>query len=203
MMQYYTIRRAGLSSRPVVFLHGSGGDETSLVEFADRIAPDRPAIFLRGGMPWEDGFAFFRRHSDRSLDLGDLEQRAVEIGVLFSALRKGGTLPRRPIVIGFSNGAIMAETLLRRFSKQVAGAVLMRALSPALASDAPDLTGKPVLITAGSRDDRRQSEDAARSALTLGKLGAQTDLKIYPTAHEWIDAEAEDISTWLQKNFPD
>jgi phospholipase/carboxylesterase len=203
MMLHHTIRRAGLTARPVIFLHGSGGDETDLIDFADRVASRRPAIFLRGGLPWEHGYAFFRRHPDRSLDLADLDQRASEIGLFLSALRKGATLLRKPVLIGFSNGAIMAETLMRRFPRLIAGAVLIRPLSPALAGEAEDLAGKPLLLTAGSRDERRDPDDAARCAAVLKGLGASVALQFYETGHGWDEQEADDIQSWLERYFPD
>jgi phospholipase/carboxylesterase len=52
----------------LVLLHGSGGSEASLRDFAYGVAPDRVAFHLRGGVPWEDGYAFFRRNPDRTLD---------------------------------------------------------------------------------------------------------------------------------------
>jgi phospholipase/carboxylesterase len=200
-MLHHFIRHAGVSRRPAIFLHGSGGDEQELMDFADAIAPKRPAIFLRGSLQWEDGFAFFRRLPNRSLDLADLEQRAVEIIDFILALKQARTLVQSPVLVGYSNGAIMAEALFRQNPKLIAGAVLMRPLSPDLSGESNDLTGKPVLITSGENDDRRTPADAQKSLARLETLGATAELKIYPTGHAIASEETNDISDWLARHF--
>jgi phospholipase/carboxylesterase len=203
MILHHVIRHAGLSTRPAIFLHGSGGDETDLMELADRIAPRRPTIFLRGTLPWEEGYAFFRRYPDRSLDLVDLEDRAAEIGVFLSALKQARTLALSPILIGYSNGAVMAEALLRRMPRRFSGAVLMRPLSPDLAVVDIDLSGKPVLLTAGDKDERRAPEDAPTTAARLRALGAHAVLRNYPIGHALSADETTDIASWLAARFVD
>jgi phospholipase/carboxylesterase len=43
---------------PLVLLHGSGGDENELVPLAADLAPESPALAVRGGIPFDGGFAF-------------------------------------------------------------------------------------------------------------------------------------------------
>jgi phospholipase/carboxylesterase len=202
MLQHF-IRHAGVSRRPAIFLHGSGRDENDLMGFADDVAPKRPAIFLRGSLPWEDGFAFFRRLRDRSLDLEDLERRAVEIIDFILALKQARTLVQSPVLIGFSNGAIMAETLFRKNPALIAGAVLIRPLSPDLSRESNDLAGKPVLITSAENDDRRTPADADKSLARLQALGATAELRTYPTGHAFASQETADIGDWLARHFAD
>src|SRR6185312_14322497 len=65
-------------SSPLVLLHGSGQSETFLMKFACNLAPDRAAFAVRGEVPWEGGYAFFRRNPDRTLDQVDLATRCAE-----------------------------------------------------------------------------------------------------------------------------
>jgi phospholipase/carboxylesterase len=198
----HLIHRAGASARPTIFLHGSGGSETDLIDLAEVVAPDRPAIFLRGTLPWEDGYAFSRRAPDRSLDLADLDARTEGLAEFLTGLKRARTLAMAPVLVGYSNGAIMAETLLRRMPAQMAGAVLIRPLSPDLPSADADLSGKPVLITAGSHDERRNADDAAVAAERLRARGADVELRTYPAGHAVIADERRDIAAWLAGHFP-
>jgi phospholipase/carboxylesterase len=197
----HLIHRAGASARPVIFLHGSGGCENDLIDLAEAVAPAHPAIFLRGTLPWEDGYAFFRRAADRSLDLVDLDQRAAALVEFIAGLKRARTLAMAPVLIGYSNGAIMAETLLRRMPGKIAGVVLIRPLSPALPDANPDLTGKPILLTAGTHDERRNPRDAEIAAERLGALGADVELKIYAAGHQVAADETRDMAGWLASHF--
>ena len=91
---------------PLVLLHGSGLSETFLMGFANRVAPGRGAFAMRGPVPWENGYAFFRRNADRTLDQEDLTARCSEFCGFLAHLMATGR--RKPILIGYSNGAIMA-----------------------------------------------------------------------------------------------
>lgn len=202
-MLHHIIRRAGSSRRPVMFLHGSGQDETSLEALAARVAPGCPAILPRGAVMWEDGYAFFRRRADRSLDLEDLDQQRASFEMFLAGLRRARSLERRPVLVGYSNGAIMAETLLRSAPSQFAGAALIRPLSPDLPDADRDLTGKPVLILAASEDDRRAQGDAAVTEARLSAAGAAVDLVVSPAGHALTDDEAALLAAWLSRQFPD
>ncbi|WP_313760629.1 hypothetical protein [Rhizobium sp.] len=57
---------------PFLLLHGSNRDETELPPRAETAAPGWPYLSLRGPIPWESGYAFFRRNPDRTLDHADL-----------------------------------------------------------------------------------------------------------------------------------
>jgi phospholipase/carboxylesterase len=47
-------------------LHGSGGNEHELVPLAADLAPGSAILAVRGGIPFDGGFAFFHRR--RSVD---------------------------------------------------------------------------------------------------------------------------------------
>ena len=48
-------------------LHGSGRDETDLVEFCHQLSPQAHISAPRGPFAQADGFTFFRRCSDQSI----------------------------------------------------------------------------------------------------------------------------------------
>ncbi len=120
-------------SSPLVLLHGSGSSGTFLVEFArsiapNRVAPNRVALALRGQVPWDSGYAFFRRNPDRTLDQVDLAARCSEFCGFLRHLNAAGH--QRPLLVGYSNGAIMAAAAAVRAPELSTGAILLRPLSP-------------------------------------------------------------------------
>jgi predicted esterase len=58
---------ADAATPPLMLLHGSSGNEHELVPFADDPAPGSPILAVHGGVPFDGGYAFFRRFPDRSV----------------------------------------------------------------------------------------------------------------------------------------
>jgi phospholipase/carboxylesterase len=165
----------------LVLLHGSGGSETSLINFAHGIAPERAAFAVRGRVPWEGGYAFFRRNPDRSLDQEDLVARAVEFCGFLSHLNAAGH--PRPVLVGYSNGAILAAAAVLQAPGLSSGAVLLRPLSPNRKASFPPLRSYPVLLLGGTSDDRRDPADTPRLAEQFQQAGALVTAHLLPTGH--------------------
>jgi phospholipase/carboxylesterase len=186
---------------PLLLLHGSSRDETELLPLADTAAPGWPYLSLRGGIPWDGGHAFFRRNPDRSLDRADLAHQTDHLRDFIQAAVETGLIASPPILLGFSNGAIIAAALLIRDPACTAGAILIRPLSPDPDAGVPTMPGKPILILSGDRDDRRTPEDAAHVAAQFENAGAAVVSHISPTDHHLHAAEAGIIAGWLETIF--
>lgn len=184
-------------SAPLLLLHGSGMDEAALIPLADSVAPQRPYMALRGAVAWEDGFAFFRRNPDRSLDEVDLTRRTDELCQFIGAALQLGTLKQAPVLVGFSNGAIIAASILLRRPHLAAAAVLMRPLSPAQDVLFPSLTALPILITSGAYDQRREPGDADILEHQLANAGADVSAHVLATGHDLNQDDIGIIRDWL------
>ena len=135
---------------PVVLLHGSGQDENTLLSFARTACPGHTVISVRGRIAWEEGYAFFRRNPDRTLDETDLKHGAAAIQRLLEGLRDAYSEP--PILLGYSNGAIAAAAAVLDGPDLSAGAILLRPLSPFPGRVFPPLNKYPVLLVSGEGD---------------------------------------------------
>ncbi|MGW0249099.1 alpha/beta hydrolase [Nocardia goodfellowii] len=117
--------RAGTGT-PLVLLHGSHGTETELIPMAGDVAPGSPALGIRGAVPMEDGYGFFRRFPDRRVDEADIAARVPVLADYIETSCAGYRLTEPPVAIGFSNGAIMAAAVLLTRPGLLAGAILLR-----------------------------------------------------------------------------
>jgi phospholipase/carboxylesterase len=169
----------GLSS--LVLLHGSGGSETSLINFAHSIAPERAVIAVRGRIPWEGGYAFFRRNPDRSVNREDLIARAMEFCSFLRHLSAAGH--SKPMLVGYSNGAILAAAAALHDPGLSADAVLLRPLSPDGTASFPPLQGYPVLLLGGTSDDRRDPSDTPHLAEQFRQAGGLVTAHLLQTGH--------------------
>ena len=187
---------------PLLLMHGSSMDETELLPLAAEAAPDHPLISLRGGIAWEGGYAFFRRNSDRTLDTDDLALQTSRIRWFIKTCLETRMIPSPPVLIGFSNGAITAASLLFQDPACADGAVLIRPLLPGLDMP-PPMPGKPVLILAAANDSRRLPEDAARTARQFEHAGAKVEFHTSVAGHGLHESEPAIISRWLEtRRFP-
>src|ERR1700688_5047267 len=122
---------AEADARPLLLLHGPGGNENDLVPLGRMVAPSAPLLSPRGkvlenGMP-----RFFRRLAEGVFDEKDLIQRTHELAdFIGAASEKYGFDQKKLIAVGYSNGAnIAASTLLLR-PGTLGGAALLRAMVP-------------------------------------------------------------------------
>lgn len=181
---------------PVVLLHGSGGDENALLAFSRAACPGHTLVAVRGRIPWEGGFAFFRRKPDRTLDEADLMHGAAAVCRLLGRLRDEEHRP--PVLLGYSNGAIVAAAAVLRDRRLSSGAILLRPLSPFPGRVFPRLDGYPVFLVGGEGDDRRDPSDASLLDGQFRAAGATVALKVLSVGHGLTNADEIVVGAWLQ-----
>ena len=145
--------RPGTTERPLLLLHGTGGDEHDLLPLGDALVPGAALLSPRGtvlenGMP-----RFFRRLREGVFDEDDLRVRAKELAEFVAAAgAQHAVTPGSWYAVGFSNGANIASALLLRHPEVLAGAVLFAAMGPFTEPPDVDLTGKAVILANGRHD---------------------------------------------------
>lgn len=191
------LARGDDSRHPLLLLHGSHGGELDLVPLARRLAPGATYLALRGTVRLSDGHAFFRRHPDRRIDEDDLRSR---IPGLVSAVRdhRPELRGRRPVAVGFSNGAITATALMTSAPDLLSGAVIIRPLTPFATLPDARLDGLPVLLLEAAADERRSPGDGARCADWLALLGADVTHHMVPATHAITALDEQLAGSWLQ-----
>jgi phospholipase/carboxylesterase len=182
---------------PVVLLHGSGQDENTLLSFAGTACPGHTVISVRGRIAWEEGYAFFRRNPDRTLDETDLKHAAAAIRRLLEGLNDAYSEP--PILLGYSNGAIAATATVLDAPDLSAGAILLRPLSPFPGRVFPPLNKYPVLLVSGEGDARRNPSDGPSLASQFTSAEAATSLLVLPAGHALTTADENAVTRWLPK----
>jgi phospholipase/carboxylesterase len=193
------IEGSDTSANPLLLLHGSGGCEKDLLPVAEEIAASSPAIAIRGAEPWDDGFAFFRRFDDRSIDEGNLLTNAASLAGFIEASCASYRISKLPIAVGFSNGAIMSAALLLTHPGLLAGAILFRPLSPFVEYAMRPLDGVPVLIIDGEKDNRRLPGDGHRLATRLMDANACVEHHVLQTGHNISTEDRSLAAHWLKQ----
>jgi phospholipase/carboxylesterase len=195
-----------ISRAPLVLLHGSDGHETDLLPLAGELAPGAAKLGVRGTVATDLGYAFFRRFPNRRVDEADIAARVPVLAEFIETSCAGFNLTRRPVIVGFSSGAIMAAALLMARPGLMAGAVLFRPLSP-FTDHVPNhfdnhLDSTPVLIIDGAQDSRRSPADGLRLAERLRRAGALVTQHLLPVGHALTAEDARIAGEWLRALKP-
>lgn len=189
--------------RPLLVLHGTGGDENDLVPLGRMIAPGASLLSPRGkvleyGMP-----RFFRRLAEGVFDEEDVRRRAHELADFVGAAKAGYGIDA-PVALGYSNGANIAAAVMLLRPEALAGAILLRAMTPLGKAGQPGtLAGKGVLIASGARDPIASPDNAARLTSMLESAGAQVEHHILMAGHELSQADVTLARQWFQGDAAD
>lgn len=181
---------------PLLLLHGTGGDESDLLQLGAMISPGSALLSPRGrvlehGMP-----RFFRRLAEGVFDEDDVRKRALELGEFVAYARQRYGIAA-PVAVGFSNGANIAAALLLMKPEALAGAVLLRAMVPLSDPPRTRLDGKPVQILSGQMDPIVPAENASRLSAILSGAGARVTHKVLPTGHQLSQADVRLARDWI------
>ena len=181
---------------PLLLLHGTGGDETDLLPLGRRVAPGSALLSPRGrvlenGMP-----RFFRRLAEGVFDEADLVRRTRELADFVVAARAAHGIAA-PVALGFSNGANIAAALLLLRPGILAGAALLRPMTPLAAPPPADLSGTRILMLSGEMDPIVRAEDAEGLADHFRAGGAVVDHRLLPVGHGLTPLDIDGVTHWL------
>ncbi len=141
------------SSRILLLLHGTGGDETDLLPLG-RELDGTAALLSPRGKVLENGMPrFFRRFGEGVFDEEDVIRRANELADFVAAAAEQHGFDAADVTgVGYSNGANIAAAMMLLRPMVLRSAVLLRAMMPLSNPAPPDLSSKRVLLLAGDTD---------------------------------------------------
>jgi phospholipase/carboxylesterase len=184
--------------RPLLLLHGTGGDENDLIPLADRVAPGATLLSPRGKVLENAWPRFFRRSPDRVWDLDDFKVATADVAAFIGNARVSYGIGK-PIALGYSNGGNVAWSLLLSEPTPLAGAVILRAALPFDPRPVPALNGVPVLLIAGQYDELISIDHANALAGLLKESGARLDHHVLRAGHGLTGEDLVLVSQWLQR----
>lgn len=192
-------RKAAKSGNPdslVIFLHGYGADGNDLIGIADTLAdhlpntvfhaPNAPQVcatnpmgFQWSPLPWIDG------STEEVARQAQQESAAMLNTLLAATLAAENMQPDRTVIVGFSQGTMMALAIGPRHETPVAGIVGFsgRLLDPELLAD--EMRSKmPILLVHGDSDEVVLPSSLPEAADALVSAGFEVYTHISPnTGH--------------------
>ncbi|MER1958157.1 MAG: alpha/beta hydrolase [Solibacillus sp.] len=194
--------KQGNDKKPVfLLLHGTGGDENSLLALAEIVDPEASVLSVRGNV-LENGMPrFFRRVADGVFDMEDLAARTKELYEFLDDAATEYNFNRDNIIaIGYSNGANIAANLLYDYNDALKGAILHHPMVPNRDAQIPQQDTK-VFIAAGSNDPMCSPQEATDLQAMLSQQGAIVTLEWEQNGHQLTMNEVQKAKTWYEQNF--
>jgi phospholipase/carboxylesterase len=190
----------GTSSRTLLLLHGTGGNERDLIPLGRELDSNAALLSPRGkvlenGMP-----RFFRRLAEGVFDLEDLKYRTNELAdFVAAAAQHYGFATDQLVAAGYSNGANIAATMLLLRPELLPAAILFRAMVPLTPDKLPDLSSVHIWIGAGDQDPIVPASETKCLAALLRKAGADVTIRFAKAGHGLTNDDLEAARDWLEK----
>ena len=197
-------KRNSGSNPCVVMLHGRGSNEEDLVSLAHELGEDLFYISVRA--PFELGFGY---HWYEFISVGTPEKTTFmrSIGLLREFLtqlpQSYPINPSKIYLLGFSQGAVMAGSILLQEPSVAAGAIMLSGYVVTPGNDIGDssLANKHCFVAHGLYDDVIPVDLGRQASIVLKEHGADVTYKEYPIAHYVSDEEVADLKSWIARNL--
>ncbi len=181
----------------LLLLHGTGADETQLLDIGRHLAPSAHRLGVRGRSLEEGSPRFFRRYSAVKYDQAHLLEEAEALTTFVKeASEVYDFAPDRVVAVGYSNGANIALAALSHWPAAFAGAILFR---PVMVLEQPpnrDLAGLPILLLEGRLDSFLPFGEAVAPYLIQQRARVQSQR--LEAGHELTSADIKIAGDWMR-----
>jgi phospholipase/carboxylesterase len=193
----------------ILALHGWGAGAQDLLGLAPYlhggqalvVCPEGPVAFEI--QPGFVGHGWFPIRTGRPLDPSEIGRAARLLrDFVDELLRTHPVNPRKLVVLGFSQGGVMAYDLVLRDPERFAGLVALSSWLPqelvAAVGRRPELAQLPVFVAHGSQDPMLPIAMGQASRDALIGLGVPATYREYPMGHEVSPELLRDLVEWLE-----
>jgi len=192
----------------LIFLHGFGSHEADLFGLGEAFDPRFHVLSLRAPLTLgPTQYAWFTMRWEESGPIHDQVQAAEAlrkvVGFLESEVPNFPVDPQQVYLVGFSQGAIVATSVLLTRPELVSGVVAWSGRTlPEVIPTAPGplaLQGKPVLVIHGTEDRVLPIQHGRVTAEALSKLPVKLTYREFSMGHEVNDQSLAATQEWVTR----
>ena len=188
------------SSPIVIAIHGYGDTPQAFLQFAISLAPGMRVIAVQGPLKHpHQGFSWYRIHD--SAQSTDIERAAYRLHTLIGTIRKQYPRAGRPILIGFSQGAVMSLSVLTRHPNTIRGAVAISGYLDAKIPlpNAPNSEPSDVILLHGQSDSVVPFLRGLHAYKDLSQAGYRVEWRPHSGGHEITSDVYAQARRWIAK----
>jgi phospholipase/carboxylesterase len=185
------------SENVVLFLHGYGADEKDLPELMSFL-PDLPWYSPRAPIDLGGAYSWYQTEDLLKPTVFDL---AESTAALWDWIEQYIPEQAKLILLGFSQGGLMATQLLRTRPERISGTVILSGFMALgeLQTDNELEKAKPKVIYCRGSDDQRITKEAIANLNSWLQLKTKAITKTYPALGHSVDSRVmADVATYIQ-----
>ncbi len=187
----------------IIALHGRGDRAEGFSRLIERLRLPMRVIVGEAPMRWGMGSGkqwFEMKSTSRA---AEVDQRIQDLRALSEKLKKRWPSSPKPMLLGFSQGAILALQAIAKEPEAFTAAVALSGalIEPEGLSASP--VARPLLMSAGTRDRIISVDETQRGAEALKALGHRVDLFLFEGGHTIPKELVTKIQSFLRSLHPE
>ena len=172
------------NEQTLILLHGTGGNEYDLIPLAERIQPEASILSVRGNVLEQGMPRFFKRIAMGVFDMESLKAETKNLyDFIVKASKDYNFDLKKTTLLGYSNGANIAISMLYTYDNPFQKALLLRPMVPTDVIVSKTLSDVEVVILSGKQDPIVSNDHPVRLEKQLKALHAKTFLYLLNTGH--------------------
>lgn len=191
----------GTGNKLFILLHGTGGDENDLIPIAKFIDSTAAILGIRGNVSENGMNRYFKRFGMGQYDLESLNKETIILKQFIDDSIRSYELNEKDIyIIGFSNGANIAQSLLKHPLSYPLKFIL---LSPALIEPKviyPNLSETKIFIATSPKDPYLSTEELKILVSNLSQSKAHPHIYEHPNGHQITMDVLNEVKRWINEN---
>lgn len=199
MIHYY--QQGKPTGKHLLLLHGTGGDERSLLEIANLLDENATILAFRGEVSENGMNRFFKRHGEGHYDYESLES---ETDKLYAEIKKisqdEGVALQDWILVGYSNGANIGAHLLLERETELTKGMFFHVMSLRRHTQTFPLTDKTVWASFSDNDPIVSQDEFNELTAAFTKRGAKVTISENHSGHQLSQGEFDSALSWLAEN---
>lgn len=198
MIHYY--KEGKPEGKKLLLLHGTGGDERSLVEIAEVLDEDSTILSFRGTVSEGGMNRFFKR---KDVGVYDYESLEAETDRLYEAIKKVSVQENVPlsdwIIVGYSNGANIAAHLLLERETELRQGIFLHVTTLFRHTQTFSLADKDIFASFSVNDPIVSQEEFDEFVESFTSRGGKVTVAKSASGHQISQEEFTAAYQWLHR----
>lgn len=196
----YLFEQGKPQGKKLLLLHGTGGDETSLLDIARFLDEEATLLSFRGTVQESGMNRFFKRNGLNQFDLVSLEEESDRLIQMITTVSEEKSIPIEEwVIVGYSNGANIAAHLLLERHFAVKQAILLHPMSLGVDTQEFPLSDKAVWLSVSENDPIVSREASNQLIEQLKNRHVSVTISATNSGHQITMDEINQAKKWLDE----
>jgi len=197
----YIFEEGQAQGKKLLLLHGTGGDETSLLEIAHYLDEGATVLSFRGTIQEAGMNRFFKRNGLNQFDLVSLEAESDRLIQVILSVSEEKKIPLEEwTIVGYSNGANIAAHILLERHFAIKQAILFHPMSLGVDTQQFSLSDKKLWLSISENDPIISAEAFDQLIQQLEKRQANLTITSTSAGHQLTMDEINQAKKWLSEH---